>query len=394
MAMAEERRRVSDLVSLFRGERARVQLALITVQLGYGIYYVLTKAAMSGGVNRFVFAVYRDAIALCLIGPLAYFTEKSLRTIMSLGTFLYICVLGFTGIFLQQTLFLAGLAYTNTAFAAAMQNAIPVFTFMIAVACKLEVIRISKPDGVAKVVGMLAAVLGAFTMCLYKGPILFGQDTSAADEQKSSQDVALPEANAWLSSLGIDYWQIGALCLVGNCFCMGVYTNLQIPALRRFPAPVSLSASSIFVGALLLLLTGLATVSQASEWVLTSPGNIVSVCYAGAVASGLNFTLQTWANQRGGPVLVAAYIPLQTVFSAFLGVVILDDPLYLGSVIGAVLILVGLYLVIWGQALHRLAKERDCLALPFSGVVEDVQEPLLKPSQSRVSSSYGTMPRS
>ncbi|BBN11953.1 hypothetical protein MPTK1_5g16220 [Marchantia polymorpha subsp. ruderalis] len=394
MVMAHERRKVADMFNFFRGERTRVQLALITVQLGYGVYYVLTKAAMSEGVNRFVFAVYRDAIALCLLVPLAFFSERNLRTPFTVPVCLLIVALGFTGIFLQQTLFLAGLAYTNTAFAAAMQNAIPVFTFMIAVVCKFEVIRLNKPDGMAKVVGICSAVVGAFTMCLYKGPTLFGKDSSSQQEQ-AAEVVAQTGADNWLASTllsyGVDYWQMGALCLVANCLCMGIYTNLQIPALKRFPAPVSLSASSIFVGAMFLLITGLSSVSQASEWILHSPGTIISVVYAGAVASGLNFSLQTWANQRGGPVLVAAYIPLQTVFSAFLGVVILDDPLYLGSVIGAVLILMGLYLVIWGQRLHRLAKERDCLAMPFEGVEDDIKVPLLQNQAEE--STYGTIQR-
>ncbi|KAL3697511.1 hypothetical protein R1sor_011587 [Riccia sorocarpa] len=382
MTLVEERRKLAGMTKFFHGERARVHIALLTVQLGYGLYYVLTKVAMSGGVNRFVFAVYRDGIALCLIGPMAYLSEKHLRTVMTLPTFLYICALGFTGIFLQQNLFLAGLSYTNTAFAAAMQNAIPVFTFIIAVLVRYEVIRFTKPDGIAKVIGMTAAVLGSFVMCLYKGPVLFGEDPSPAGQNgKAVNDMV--EAHGWFASkmlgYGMDVWQIGALCLVANCFCMGVYTNLQIPALRRYPAPVSLAASSIFVGAVALLITGTFSVAKASDWVLSTPGNIVSVIYAGAVASGLSFTLLTWANQKGGPVLVAIYIPLQTVFSAFLGVVILDDPLYLGSVVGAVLILSGLYLVIWGQRLHRLAKERECLSAPFTAATEDIREPLLKP---------------
>ncbi|BBN11495.1 hypothetical protein MPTK1_5g12400 [Marchantia polymorpha subsp. ruderalis] len=397
--MAVERGKVGDMWGCLTGESARVQLALLTVQLGYGIYYVLTKSAMSGGVNQFVFAVYRDVIALSLIVPLAYFTEKDKRTPLTLQTSLLIFVLGITGIFLQQTLFLAGLAFTNTAFAAAMQNAIPVFTFLIAVVCKIEVIRFSKPDGLAKVVGILAAVVGSFTMCLYKGTILFGDDPAAGTTQGEQEDVARSsDTDGFLTTLflgfGIDYWQIGALCLVANCFCMGAYSNLQIPTLRRFPAPISLTALCICVGASALLATGLASVSQASDWVLSSSGNIVSVIYAGAIASGLNFSLQTWANQRGGPVLVAAYIPLQTVFSGFLGLMILDDPLYLGSVIGAALILLGLYLVIWGQSLHRMAQEKELLCTPFSGVLDDTKEPLLKESKSAGTSNHGSVPRS
>jgi drug/metabolite transporter (DMT)-like permease len=401
MALADERRKVAETFRWMRGERTRVQLALLTVQLGYGGYYVLTKVAMSDGVNRFVFAVYRDCIALALLGPLAFFSERKLRPAMTWTVAMLIFALGFTGIFLQQTLFLTGLAYTNTAFAAAMQNAIPVFTFVIAVICKLEVIRFGKPDGVAKVVGIIAAVAGALTMCLYKGPTLFGSDSpiiSNQDQQKTADDAAIYQPG-WLMghllNYGIDYWQIGSLCLVLNCLCMGIYTNLQIPALKRFPAPASLSASSIGVGLLALVFTGLGTISDRSDWVLSKPGSIISVVYAGAIASGLNFTLQCWANQKGGPVLVAAYIPLQTVFSAFLGVVILDDPLYLGSVIGAVLILVGLYLVIWGQRLHRMAKDRLSLHVPFSGV-NDLEEPLLKSPLpiSQTTTTYGAIQKS
>lgn len=400
MALAEERRQVANSLKWLRGERTRVQLALLTVQLGYGGYYVLTKAAMSEGVNRFVFAVYRDCIALSLLAPLAFFSERAIRPKLTWTVCLLIMALGFTGIFLQQTLFLTGLAYTNTAFAAAMQNAIPVFTFMIAVLAKLEVIRLNKPDGVAKVVGICSAVTGAVTMCLYKGPTLLGHEPTIISEPEQNSAAAATHEVGWLMgqllSYGIDYWQIGSLCLVLNCFCMGVYTNLQVPTLKRFPAPASLSASSIFVGALALVFTGLGTISDKSAWVISKPGSIVSVVYAGAIASGLNFSLQTWANQRGGPVLVAAYIPLQTVFSAFLGVMILDDPLYLGSVIGAVLILVGLYLVIWGQRLHRLAKERLSLTVPFSAV-NDLEAPLLK-SPAAVSqtstTNYGTISRS
>lgn len=401
MALADERRKVADTFKWLRGERTRVQMALLTVQLGYGGYYVLTKAAMSEGVNRFVFAVYRDCIALALLGPIAFFSERSLRPALTLRVSLLICALGFTGIFLQQTLFLTGLAYTNTAFAAAMQNAIPVFTFMIAVVAKFEVIRLSKPDGVAKVVGIIAAVTGALTMCLYKGPTLLGSDIPIVSDQDQA-DSGVPGAAhevGWLMgqllNCGVDYWQIGSLCLVLNCLCMGIYTNLQIPALKLFPAPASLSASSIFVGALALLLTGVGTISSASEWVISKPGSIVSVVYAGAIASGLNFSLQTWANQRGGPVLVAAYIPLQTVFSAFLGVLVLDDPLFLGSVIGAVLILVGLYLVIWGQRLHRSAKDKLSLTVPFSGV-NHLEEPLLKsplPVSQTTTTTYGAILR-
>ncbi|KAL3695074.1 hypothetical protein R1sor_008725 [Riccia sorocarpa] len=50
------------------GRESACTISYSDIQLGYGVYYVLTKAAMSGGVYRFVFAVYRDVIALLGVG--------------------------------------------------------------------------------------------------------------------------------------------------------------------------------------------------------------------------------------------------------------------------------------------------------------------------------------
>lgn len=43
-------------------DRARVHVALIVSGAGFGGYFVLTKASLSGGVDPFVFSTYRDAI--------------------------------------------------------------------------------------------------------------------------------------------------------------------------------------------------------------------------------------------------------------------------------------------------------------------------------------------
>lgn len=113
--------------------RGAVPAALTLVQLGYAGYFLLCKAALSNGANRLVFAVYRDIIALLILGPLAYFSERDLRTPLTREGVVMLLVSGLTGIYLFQLLFLTGLTYTSTAFAAAMQNSIPVFTFIIGI---------------------------------------------------------------------------------------------------------------------------------------------------------------------------------------------------------------------------------------------------------------------
>ena len=56
--------------------KGTIPLALSFVQLGYAGYFILCKAALSNGANRFVFAVYRDIIGLLFLAPFAYLTER------------------------------------------------------------------------------------------------------------------------------------------------------------------------------------------------------------------------------------------------------------------------------------------------------------------------------
>lgn len=58
------------------GDAWKPHVALSIVMLNYGFYHVLTKVALSGGINQLVFCVLRDLVALSILGPLAYFLEK------------------------------------------------------------------------------------------------------------------------------------------------------------------------------------------------------------------------------------------------------------------------------------------------------------------------------
>lgn len=55
--------------------------------------------------------------------------------------------------------------------------------------------------------------------------------------------------------------------------------------------------------------------------------------FQGVVASGIAFAVQIWCIDRGGPVFVAVYQPVQTFVVAIMASIALGEQFYLGGLV-------------------------------------------------------------
>ncbi|CAI9757968.1 unnamed protein product [Fraxinus pennsylvanica] len=336
-------------------EKFQLHLAMLALQFGYAGFHVVSRAALNMGISKIVFAVYRNILALLLLLPFAYFLEKKERPPLTWSFILQFFLLAVVGITANQGFYLLGLDNTTPTFASAIQNSVPAITFVMAVILRIEKVRLDRKDGISKVVGTLFCVAGASVITLYKGPTVYSPSLSPV--QRTAPILLLNLGNADGKN-----WTLGCIFLVGHCLSWSAWLVLQAPILKKYPARLSFTSYQCFFGVIQFLVIAGFMERDIQAWLVHSGAELFSVFYAGVVASGIAFAVQIWCIERGGPVFVAVYQPVQTLVVAIMASAALGEEFYLGGIIGAVLIIVGLYLVLWGKNEERkFSMQKDAI---------------------------------
>uniref|UniRef100_A0A6N2LE15 WAT1-related protein n=1 Tax=Salix viminalis TaxID=40686 RepID=A0A6N2LE15_SALVM len=319
-------------------QKMKLLLALVALQFSYSGFHIVSRVALNIGVSKVVYPVYRNIIALILLGPFAYFFEKKERPPLTFSVLVQLFFLALLGITANQGFYLLGLYYTSPTFASAMQNSVPAFTFVMASALGLEKVNISRRDGLAKVLGTIASIGGASVITLYKGPPLLHQIAQKGQGVTSEED---------MSSNKMQNWTWGCIFLFGHCLS---WAGWMAPVLKKYPAKLSVTYFTCLFGLIQFLVIAAFVETDFNHWKIRSGEELFAILYAGIVSSAVVISVQTWCIHKGGPVFVAVFQPLQTILVAIMASLILGDQLYSGGIIGAVLIMLGLYSVLWGKS--------------------------------------------
>ncbi|TVU12977.1 hypothetical protein EJB05_46644 [Eragrostis curvula] len=324
-------------------------LVMLFLNMVAAVMVSLVKVAMDGGMNPLVLVTLQQLTASIFLTPIAYIKERKSRPKLTLEIFGYLFVSAALGAALRQYMIFVGLRYTTATFVTAFSNIAPVLTFLLAVATRSEALKLKSKTGMAKLVGTLISLGGAMVLTLYKGVAL----THAAPQLHSRhQQDAVSHAK----------WTLGTLAILGNCVCLSCWFLIHSRLAKKYPHVYSCNSLMSGLSFLQVAVVGLCTQRSISPWIIKSKFQILTVLYAGIVGCGVSFVLLTWCIEKRGPVFVAAFIPIVQIIVSVIDFCILHEPLYLGSVLGSVLVIGGLYLLLWAkrhEALHCLPKDAE-----------------------------------
>ncbi|XP_052134396.1 WAT1-related protein At4g08290-like isoform X1 [Oryza glaberrima] len=318
--------------------KAMPYMAMVFLQFGFAGLFLISVASLRQGMSHYVLVVYRNAVAAVVMAPFALWFERKTRPKMTLSVFFKIMALGLLEPVLDQNFFYMGAKNTSASFSSALTNILPAVTFVNAIILRMERISIKERRSQAKIAGTLITVGGAMLMILFKGPVINFPWTKNANHNISDS-----------SDHNNGHWLMGIFMILLSCFCWSAFFILQSYTLRSYPAELSLTTLICAMGVAQSGAVALVMERDIKAWLIGFDMRLFTAVYSGIMCSGVAYYVQGMVIKERGPVFVTAFSPLCMIIVTILGSFILCEVVTLGRVIGAIIIVVGLYALIWGK---------------------------------------------
>ncbi|XP_044490873.1 WAT1-related protein At1g68170-like [Mangifera indica] len=318
-------------------------LVMVVVQVIYAGGTIVYKLAIIDGMSFSIIVAYRFIFSTAIMLPFAFFVERKRRPKLNLMVLFQAFLGSLFGCTLYHLQYLEAMVLTSATFVTAMSNLNPAITYVLALCFGLEkVAGIWTRAGKAKVVGTLIGIVGAMVLTFCKGAEIKIWSTNINLLHQNARQAHHSEST--IKTL------LGCLLSLGGCFLFGVWLIIQAKMSEQYPCQYSITALVSLMTAMESVVFALCKEKDLSQWKLGFNIRLLTVAYTGIFSAGFAMSLTFWCVQKKGPLFVSIFGPLTLVVVAFVASLILGESLHLGSILGAILIICGLYAVLWGKA--------------------------------------------
>ncbi|KAJ0257850.1 EamA domain-containing protein [Hirschfeldia incana] len=318
---------VAGRIGVMLLKEVKAIITMLVIQVIFAGMYILFKLTVGDGTNLRVLVAYRLSFATISMLPLALIFQRDKRPEFTWRLLFLAFLSGMLGAAIPNFLYLPGLALTSATFATAASILGPLITLVLSVGFRIETLRLGTNEGRAKLVGTLLGAGGALVFVFYKGVEIHiwsthvdllknsyaGQSSGQATENHHISIPGVLMAKIG-DQLGGSYWNVSLMNAMGSLVCM---------------------------------IVALCSERNWKQWRLGWNISLLATVYSGVVVSGMVIPLVAWCIKTKGPLYVTVFSPIRLVIVALAGSFALEEPLHLGSIIGAMIMVGGVYLVIW-----------------------------------------------
>ncbi|KAK7293321.1 hypothetical protein RJT34_16184 [Clitoria ternatea] len=366
--------------------------ALVAAQFTEVGVNILFKEATAKGLSYYAFILYSFTLStLILLLPFAFIFPRSTGLpSLNLSILTKVFSLGFIACSAQLCGY-KGIEFSSPTLASTMANLLPAFIFILAVfsgeyhvfihkqkvssVINLEFDRIKcltdrmeradlrSSSTQAKIIGSIASIAGALIVVLYEGPKIL--------------NVASPSPNFPLGSSQRN-WLLGGFLLAVAYTLMSIWYIVLTHIIKLYPAEMIVAFLCNLCATIIAAPVCFLAEQNLSNWRLKPDITLVAVLYSAFFSTFFSTVVYTWGVHIKGPVYVSIFKPLSVAIAAAMSAIFLGEALYLGSVIGAIILCIGFYAVIWGKAREEELHEDENYSLSNSGSQSNNKVPLLQ----------------
>ncbi|GMH01633.1 hypothetical protein Nepgr_003472 [Nepenthes gracilis] len=263
---------------------------------------ITTNSAMEDGMNQFVFVAYSNALSSFILLPYSFlFHWDRIRQLLNLELLTRFFFLGLIG-----------------------------------------------------VIGTLISIVGAVVITVYKGPsILEASSTTSLDHRylQLFHGVRPPPLLMLISETVDDdrlHWVIGSILLVAATLLLAVWGIIQVSTINKFPDLMLIVACYIVFGTLQTAIVDLIAERDLTAWKLQMNLELAIIVSTAIFGTLVRSRVQAWCMSMKGPMYVSMFKPFGIFWSCVINLSFFGGSLHYGSALGAAIVGMGYYTVLWG----------------------------------------------
>ena len=344
---------------------AKAYGAVVLIRVMYSGMHIMSKIALDQGMNPFVFVFYRHTTAALVLIPIAFALERQKTKPVTLKIAGKMFVHALYGVTACGVLFNLGLNYASATSSSALYNVQPVVTFILAVIIGMESMKLKKLHGNLKVAGILCCVAGVTVLAFYEGPMFRSFNHHRLFQHGSSN------SSSGSGTYSKNQWVFGIFLMTLSNILAGLWTVLQGPLIedtsKLMNTTLQISCASVQA-----FVVAVAAERDFSKWKIGWNISLAAIIYSGVIVTALSYYMQMWTIAKRGPVFLAMSMPLTLIFTIIISSFVLGEAVSLGSIIAGILLIGGLYNVLWGKSMER--KDDDTNKMGGGKPAEELQD--------------------